>query len=175
MSKSVEANFWHFLTWPLSAVFFLRSADFGKWKTGIRGRPAGRPLFVLPTLVNLSCRVPLPVGVRRIFLMFGSSQTCFFKPGCWQFLRGSALLRPFTFFVLLQTCVCVLAHSFAFFAFICVFLRPTALRTTALGNADMFMCLFLSWPGTISASPRHGPVCRRNGSRLSWTPCRPYF
>ena len=57
------------------------------------------------------------------------------KPGCLQFLLGSARLRSYAPF-------CILLRSFAdlhcallrSFALICVFLRPAAFRTTAFGN-----------------------------------------
>ena len=55
-----------------------------------------------------------------------------FKPGCLQFLRGSALRRSFApFWALLRTCICAPLRSFVL---ICVFLRPTAFRTTAFRN-----------------------------------------
>ena len=63
-----------------------------------------------------------------------------FRPRCLQFLRRSALLRPFAL-ALLWTCVYALLRSFALicallrsFACFCVFLHPTAFRTTAFGN-----------------------------------------
>ena len=47
-----------------------------------------------------------------------------FKPGCLQFLRRSALLRPFVLFcALLRTCACALLRSFALF---CAHLRVSA-------------------------------------------------
>ena len=59
-----------------------------------------------------------------------------FEPGCLQFSRGSALLRSFASF-------CALLRSSAnfrlrSFALICVFLHPTAFRTTAFGNCRPF-------------------------------------
>ena len=62
----------------------------------------------------------------------GSSQTWLFLTWLLQFLRGSALLRPFALFCGLAFALfCAQSHSFAH---ICVFLRPTAFRTTAFGN-----------------------------------------
>ena len=78
-------------------------------------------------------------------VFFGVPKPGCFKPGnqCLQFLRGKALLPlfcallcPFALFcrlafALVSTTFCGHLRSFAV---ICVFLRPTAFRTTVFGN-----------------------------------------
>ena len=73
--------------------------------------------------------------VRFVLLLIGSSQTGCFKPGCLQFLRGSALLRSFADLRLRSLADLHLCS----FVVICVLLRACAcfcvrIRTTAFGN-----------------------------------------
>ena len=71
-----------------------------------------------------------------VLLLLGVPKPGRFKPGCLQFLRGSALfalfLRPFALICGLAF-VLICAHLRSF-AHICVFLSPTVFRTTAFGN-----------------------------------------
>ena len=64
-------------------------------------------------------------------VMLGVPKPGCFKPGCLQFLHGSALLRSFApFCALLRSCVCALLRSFA-----CFCVRPR-LERQRLGTAD---------------------------------------
>ena len=71
---------------------------------------------------------------------FGSSQTRLFQTWLFAILRGSTLWRPFALFLRSYACtlLCTL-RSFAdfcgfAFALFCVFLHPTAFRTTPFGS-----------------------------------------
>ena len=79
---------------------------------------------------------PFLVNLNRL----GVPKPGCYKPGCLQFLRGNALLCSFApFCALLRSFADLRLRSFALicalFALICVFLRPTAFRTTAFGNS----------------------------------------
>ena len=57
-----------------------------------------------------------------------------YKPGCLQRLRGCALLRSFALFCGLAFALFCAQLLLCSFALNCMFLRPTASRTTAFGN-----------------------------------------
>ena len=97
----------------------------------LRGRfPSQRLSVLLPLFICPSN------SLQKILVTQGKSlgvpKPGCFKPGCLQFFCGNALLRSFApFCALLRSFVDLRLRSFAH---ICVFLRPTAFRTTAFGN-----------------------------------------
>ena len=143
----IVQNYCHCISWEkattikmqLSKILFF-SCAFGRqsnFKVGplltLFSNPLPNPLLTRPLknyifivisacLTSASCRSAL-LGVPK--------PGCF-KPGGLQFLRGSALLRPFALIcALLRTCICALSRSFAdlrlrSFALFCAHLRVSA-------------------------------------------------
>ena len=106
-------------------------------------------LLSLPSRVNEG-KFALRFALRRNFpIRLGVPKLGCFKPGCLQFLRGSAPLHSFTPF-------CALLRSFAYlhlhsFELICALLRSfvcfcvRAFRMTAFGNFAMHVCPRCPW------------------------------
>ena len=129
---------------------------------GALGRRVGSfflPFLALPPALVVKPKTPIKKKNRK-FLGKTDPPTQLnngkpsFKPGCLQFLHGSALLHSFApFCALLRICVCALLHSFA-----CLVGLRTQTQNTAFLNAKDLKAI-KPWPRGKHLKCKKQPQC----------------